>query len=213
MLICYSLVGRISLIKSSSIILCSRYKWKGFSFRTQSKFNIKVNKYYFFFFIQFFFFSSDKNNNSLKTNDNDIRENYFTNIAGVMAASDQEHFSRTLFRATRGNAFCYFELLNDSNSTLQNKETDQKTIFVTYFQGSVTGESALREKIIQLCNAFYVRFYEWPKSYEEAETRITQLNDIIADKTKALEAYEDFFLNEVIALLEVHRVSFNILYY
>lgn len=132
----------------------------------------------------------------------------FTNVAGMILTSEQEKFARTIFRVTRGNAFSHFEPIPESWTDAKTGKPVQKSVFVTYFQGSSTGgASALREKIMRICNAYGVNVYDWPKSYEDAQQRAARLEETIADRTRAMERCEGFFVAESAALLEVHRVG------
>lgn len=131
----------------------------------------------------------------------------FTNVAGMIPTSEQEKFARTLFRATRGNAFTHFEPIPESWIDAETGKPTQKSVFVTYFQGTSTGTSALREKIMRICGAYGVNIYDWPKSHAEAQERAGQLEHIIADKATALDAYEQYIIYECSALLEPQQVK------
>lgn len=129
----------------------------------------------------------------------------FSNVAGVLLAGDQEKFARTIFRATRGNAFTHFESISGEIFDTKTAKPVQKSVFVTYFQAAEAA-SALKDKIVRICQAYNVNFYDWPKSSAEAAAQMASLDEVIQDKAKALEAYESFFVSESAALLEVHRV-------
>lgn len=130
----------------------------------------------------------------------------FSNVAGVLLADDQEKFARTIFRATRGNAFTHFESISANILDTKTSKPVQKSVFVAYFQAGSGTQSALKDKILRICQAYSVNLYDWPKSSTEASTQMSRLEEVIADKAKALEAYEDFFVSESSALLEIHRV-------
>ncbi|SCM23155.1 vacuolar proton translocating ATPase subunit A, putative [Plasmodium chabaudi chabaudi] len=157
----------------------------------------------------------------------------FTNISGVIKTKDQESFSRTIFRALRGNTYTYFQnidenmnssgTLNNENSSLDNKigednnenkennvggnSNELKSVFVVYCHGST--HSSIYEKIMKICKAYDVRNYEWPKTYEQATKRLSELKEIINDKEKALKAYEEYFINEIFVLINVVEPNKN----
>lgn len=102
--------------------------------------------------------------------------------------------------------FTHFESVDELIEDVRTNKKVQKSVFVCYFQ-TVTGpQSALREKINRLCLAYNVNQYGWPRSATEATERMLRLEEFIHDKSKALDAYQDFFVAECSALLEVHRV-------
>eukprot|EP00922_Rhytidocystis_sp_ex-Travisia-forbesii_P060836 GHVS01090244.1.p1 GENE.GHVS01090244.1~~GHVS01090244.1.p1 ORF type:complete len:839 (+),score=131.33 GHVS01090244.1:129-2645(+) len=128
----------------------------------------------------------------------------FSNLAGVILSSEQERFARTLYRATRGNTYTYFQPIeSDRISDIKSGKAVKKSVFVIYFQGSA--HSALHEKIGKICSAFGVSCYQWPANYQEASQRLSDLNETIKDKEKALEAYSEYFMTEISVLLEVAR--------
>ncbi|EAA17443.1 hypothetical protein YYC_00876 [Plasmodium yoelii 17X] len=155
----------------------------------------------------------------------------FTNISGVIKTKDQESFSRTIFRALRGNTYTYFQnidenmnstgTLNNENNSIdskigennnnnnENKENNSelKSVFVVYCHGST--HSSIYEKIMKICKAYDVRNYEWPKTYEQANKRLNELKEIINDKEKALKAYEEYFINEIFVLINVVEPNKN----
>ncbi|CRG93389.1 vacuolar proton translocating ATPase subunit A, putative [Plasmodium gallinaceum] len=153
----------------------------------------------------------------------------FTNISGVIKTKDQESFSRTIFRALRGNAYTYFQNIDDEmeesvsineneslNSPLLNKENEKnnkkkknelKSVFVVYCQGSA--QSSIYEKIMKICKAYDVKTYDWPKTYEQSKKRLRELKEIINDKDKALKAYEEYFINEIFVLINVVEPNKN----
>lgn len=128
----------------------------------------------------------------------------FSNLAGVILASEQERLARTLYRTTRGNTYTYFQPIEqDVLSDAKSGKAIKKCVFVIYFQGS--SNSALHEKITKICTAFGVASYQWPSSYEKAVLRLAELNETIKDKERALQAYTDYFSSEIAVLLEVVR--------
>eukprot|EP01053_Blabericola_migrator_P010316 Blabericola_migrator_1__10315@NODE_57_length_15939_cov_84_297253_g52_i0_p3_GENE_NODE_57_length_15939_cov_84_297253_g52_i0NODE_57_length_15939_cov_84_297253_g52_i0_p3_ORF_typecomplete_len836_score196_72V_ATPase_I/PF01496_19/6_9e55_NODE_57_length_15939_cov_84_297253_g52_i01334915856 len=130
----------------------------------------------------------------------------FSSFAGVVLQQDQEKLSRTLFRATRGNAYTHIEDLEEEQPT-DGGLPQPRNVFVVYYQGGPG--SALHEKISRICQAFGIETFEWPKSAEEAETKVRQLQELVDDKTRALEAFEEFFFDEIAVLLEPVRPGGN----
>eukprot|EP01056_Protomagalhaensia_sp_Gyna25_P004287 Protomagalhaensia_sp_Gyna_25__4286@NODE_390_length_3596_cov_55_156311_g300_i0_p1_GENE_NODE_390_length_3596_cov_55_156311_g300_i0NODE_390_length_3596_cov_55_156311_g300_i0_p1_ORF_typecomplete_len837_score152_22V_ATPase_I/PF01496_19/1_2e53Complex1_49kDa/PF00346_19/0_2DUF2985/PF11204_8/1_6DUF2985/PF11204_8/5_7e02_NODE_390_length_3596_cov_55_156311_g300_i09273437 len=131
----------------------------------------------------------------------------FSSFAGVVLQQDQEKLSRTLFRATRGNAYTHIEDLEEADSLGGPIQT--RNVFVVYYQGGPG--SALHEKISRICQAFGIETFEWPKSAEEASRKVQQLQELVDDKTRALEAFEEFFFDEIAVLLEPVRAGGNTL--
>lgn len=153
----------------------------------------------------------------------------FTNISGVIKTKDQESFSRTIFRALRGNAYTYFQNIDEqmeessfegikesgtTNIRMDNQGTEGevktkelKSVFVVYCQGSA--QSSIYEKIMKICKAYDVKTYDWPKTYELALKRLKEVQEIINDKDKALKAYEEYFVNEIFVLINVVEPNKN----
>lgn len=130
----------------------------------------------------------------------------FSNVAGVIQQEHQDKLQRTLYRATRGNVFVHFEEVEDDFDS-GDGIMEKKVVFVVYFQGA--RDSILYEKLSRICLAFGARIYDWPKAYQEARSRDSELEQIIADKARALRAYEEFFLQEISVLLEPVRPDGN----
>ncbi|KAH7647246.1 vacuolar proton translocating ATPase 116 kDa subunit a isoform 1 [Cryptosporidium bovis] len=127
-------------------------------------------------------------------------EMMFSSIAGVVKQEDQEKFARALFRATRGNTFTHFQPIFENITDPKTSKGVQKVVFVIYFQGATT--SAVYDKISRICDAFSVSIYPWPSSYENAIQRIDELNTLIQDKEKALQAYEQYITLEIETLIQ-----------
>eukprot|EP00921_Rhytidocystis_pertsovi_P003055 GHVQ01005085.1.p1 GENE.GHVQ01005085.1~~GHVQ01005085.1.p1 ORF type:complete len:840 (+),score=106.77 GHVQ01005085.1:508-3027(+) len=128
----------------------------------------------------------------------------FSSLSGVIKSIDQERFSRTLFRATRGNTYTHFQPIEeDILSDAKSGKAIKKSVFVVYYQGS--SHSALHDKISKICEAFGVNVYQWPGSYAEALSRLEEMSELIKDKDKALVAYSDYFMTEIAVLLELKR--------
>lgn len=131
----------------------------------------------------------------------------FSNIAGVILQGDQQRFARTVFRATRGNAFTEFqaipELLRDSVTGAD----VAKSVFVIYHQGNVG--SAMSGKISRICQSFAAGIYAWPRSEAEATEQISQADQMMEDKKAALTAYEKFLSDESAYLAKIVREGGN----
>ncbi|EZG43423.1 putative vacuolar proton translocating ATPase 116 kDa subunit A [Gregarina niphandrodes] len=128
-----------------------------------------------------------------------------SSFAGVVRQEDVSKLSRTLFRATRGNAFTYYEAIDedDNGQFVDEAAADVapvRNVFVVYYPGGPG--SAMHEKIERICKAFGIDTFEWPRSADEARDKIGGLTEVIDDKTRALEAFEEFFFDEVAVLLQ-----------
>ncbi|KAL8273401.1 hypothetical protein Esti_002646 [Eimeria stiedai] len=124
-------------------------------------------------------------------------------VAGMISVADIPRFQRTLFRSARGNAFTFFQSVDQKFTDPKTGGGLQKNVFVVYHQGST--QSLLHEKIKKVCDAFNGRCYEWPTTLRRANERLEAITSVIADKEKALAAYENYFLGEISTLLEVPR--------
>lgn len=130
----------------------------------------------------------------------------FSSFAGVVPQSDLEKFTRTLFRATRGNCYTHVEPL-DEDFMDENGQVVKRNVVVVYYQGGPG--SALHEKIARTAKAFGIESFDWPKNISEAEQKVAMLQEVIDDKSRALEAFEEFFFDEVAVLLEPIRPNGN----
>lgn len=161
----------------------------------------------------------------------DSMSSMFTNIAGVIKTKDQESFGRTIFRALRGNAYTYFQNIDedfedsyndgsenvdvannvatdeDTSSRGKGSKKELKSVFVVYCQGS--SQSNIYEKIMKICKGYDVKTYEWPKTLDFAISRLKDLKEKINDKDKALKAYEEYFINEIFVLINVVEPNKN----
>lgn len=124
-------------------------------------------------------------------------------VSGMISVGDIPRFQRTLFRSTRGNAFTFFQSVDQKFTDPKTGAEVPRNVFVVYHQGST--QSLLHEKIKKVCDAFNGRCYEWPTSLRRANARLEALTGVIVDKEKALAAYENYFLGEISTLLEVPR--------
>jgi len=129
----------------------------------------------------------------------------FNNIAGVIPAADQERFARTIFRASRGNAFTYFQAIPNPLKDPKTNKDINKTVFVIYFQDVKSSTSAMHDKIKKICGAFGVNVYRWPADKADAEKRRAYTDGVIQDKEKALSGFERFMQGEAQSLFAVQR--------
>jgi len=138
-------------------------------------------------------------------------ETMFSNIAGVIPLADQDRFSRTLFRATRGNAFTVFQQIPEPMQDPSTGREVQKSVFVTYFQDhrGGAGASAMNEKISKICASFGVNTYDWPASRESAEERRNLLQAEIDEQSLAIKQHEKRLQSEAAALVEPPRLGSN----
>jgi len=138
-------------------------------------------------------------------------EMMFNKIAGVIAQADQDRFARTIFRATRGNTYTHFAQIPEELKDAKTGKDIAKSVFVVYYQDNGLGgqTSAMSDKIKKLCVAFGVSQYRWPASRDEAEQRRQELGTVVADKVKALDAYERYVLSEMAVLLQLARPEGN----
>lgn len=138
-------------------------------------------------------------------------ETMFSNIAGVIPQADQDRFARTLFRATRGNTFTYFQPISDPLRDPNSGHEVQKSVFVIYFQDHRLGSaiSAMNLKIQKICNSYGVNVYRWPASRRQAEEMRTALQVQVEDQERLLNAHDTFVHSEAAALLEATRPNGN----
>lgn len=139
-------------------------------------------------------------------------ETMFSNIAGVIAQSDQDRFARTLFRATRGNTFTHFQQIFEPMQDPKTGLGVHKAVFVVYFQDNRSGGSsvsAMCEKIQKICGSYGVNTYQWPGSRRQAEERMTALQTQVEDQERLLKAHEAFVQSEATTLLGPTRMGCN----
>eukprot|EP00931_Biecheleriopsis_adriatica_P084446 TRINITY_DN5828_c0_g1_i1.p1 TRINITY_DN5828_c0_g1~~TRINITY_DN5828_c0_g1_i1.p1 ORF type:complete len:885 (+),score=170.25 TRINITY_DN5828_c0_g1_i1:224-2656(+) len=134
-------------------------------------------------------------------------ETMFNNIAGVIPQEDQDRFSRTLFRATRGNTFTHFQQIFEPMQDPKTGREVHKSVFVVYFQDHRAGSSisAMSEKINKICTSFGVNTYRWPSSRDAADEMRVSLQVQVEDQQRLLRAHESFVRCEAASLLEPAR--------
>ncbi|EDO08390.1 V-type ATPase 116kDa subunit family protein [Babesia bovis T2Bo] len=142
----------------------------------------------------------------------------FSNIAGVISAEDKDAFSRAIFRAMRGNVYTFFQdsqvikeailsrgLITEEEASIRGNE--EKIVFVIYCQ-SASGSSTF-QKLQKLCNGFQAKTFAWSKSHSHINQRLQELEEIIRDRQKALNAFKRYFREEIACLLECPRPDGN----
>ena len=120
----------------------------------------------------------------------------FSTLAGVILQSDQERFARTMFRATRGNAFTEFHQIPEPFWDPSNPSSQKtlKSVFVIFFQGGQN--SAMSQKISRIAQSFSANIYPWPSSETAAIEQMNQADQFMEDKRRALMAYDKFLNDE-----------------
>lgn len=131
----------------------------------------------------------------------------FSTTAGVILQLDQERFARTIFRATRGNAFTEFHYIPEPLRDATTGMDVMKSVFVVYYQGG--RDSAMSGKISRICTSFSAGIYAWPRSETEALEQIQQADQVMEDKRSALMAYEKFLSDESNYLFKCLREGGN----
>lgn len=142
----------------------------------------------------------------------------FSNISGIISEHDKDSFSRAIFRAMRGNVYTFFQdnrVLKDimlkkgliSEEEAVGHDNDEKVVFVIYCQSS--SSSSTFSKLNKLCNGFQAKLFEWSKSPTHINKRIAELEEVIRDKQKAVNAYKKYFREEIGCLLECTRPDGN----
>eukprot|EP00400_MALV-I_sp_L67-5_P000904 gene904-258_t len=129
----------------------------------------------------------------------------FTNLCGVINNGDRVRFERTMFRASRGNAYTHFTPLQEE---LYDPETDEmvsKAVFVVYFQGS----GRMMEKMRKICTAYDAHIHEWPNSLEKARAMMQQVSREMFDTKKALAAYDKILADDISELCRCPYMGAN----
>jgi V-type H+-transporting ATPase subunit a len=92
----------------------------------------------------------------------------FTNIAGVLPASDKDHFERMLFRSTRGNCYVRFADIEEPLVDATGQKVS-KVVFIIFFKST-----AIEAKVKRICDAFSAHRYEVKKLDRPRELQIQQ---------------------------------------
>ena len=143
----------------------------------------------------------------LSTENLEIGTAAFSNIAGVVNTADKEKLSRTIFRATRGNAFCNFQEILEPVVDPKTGQKIPKSVFVAFCQGGLS--SLLHQKVTKIAQAYGANLYTWPRDRFQAEGRLKTLEEVLADKAHAVCAYDRFLESEISELLAVSSPGSN----
>jgi V-type H+-transporting ATPase subunit a len=127
-------------------------------------------------------------------------------LAGVVPKADEARFARALFRASRGNTFTQFSPIHEKVSDPKSGLAVDKSVFVIYFQGA---SGAMQQKIQKVCSAFGVNMYGWPADRESASRRLNALTQTLAEKNRAMEAYQSFMKSETFDLVATRGEGTN----
>jgi len=121
-------------------------------------------------------------------------------LAGVVSKAEEGRFTRMLWRASRGNTFVKLAPIDNKVTCPKTGQQLQKSVFVVYFQKGSTG--SMKERIMKVCSAFGVNIYTWPTSVEHAKRQKSHLTEQLADKEKALTAFQTLMRAEIGDLLD-----------
>jgi len=121
-------------------------------------------------------------------------------LAGVVTKADEQRFVRALWRASRGNTFVELCPIGKPVVDPKTNQAVEKSVFVVYFQGS---GSALREKVVKVCQGFGVNMYAWPSSSDGALKNFLLLQKQLTEKELALGAFQDLMKAEIQDLIDV----------
>jgi len=127
-------------------------------------------------------------------------------VAGVVPKADELRFARALWRASRGNTFTQFSEIAEPVKDPKTGNVVEKSVFVIYFQGA---SGPMNQKVIKVCSAFGVNMYQWPADAETAARRLSGLKTTLAEKERALQAYQSFMKMETADLVATGRLTAN----
>eukprot|EP00929_Paragymnodinium_shiwhaense_P117138 TRINITY_DN8739_c0_g1_i1.p1 TRINITY_DN8739_c0_g1~~TRINITY_DN8739_c0_g1_i1.p1 ORF type:complete len:861 (+),score=185.39 TRINITY_DN8739_c0_g1_i1:123-2705(+) len=135
----------------------------------------------------------------------------FNATAGVIPQAEQDRFARSIFRATRGNAFTHFQQIPEPLVDPKLGKAIQKSVFVIHFADLRVGSSAsaMSERIKRICCSYGVNTYPWPNSRDAAEQMMNALRGQIGDQERLLPAHRAFVEAEAATLLEPARPHGN----
>lgn len=95
-------------------------------------------------------------------------------IAGTINKDEEMRFKKLIFRATRGNALCYFDEFKVPISDYFGNKS-QKSVYVVIFQEG----GSIREKIIRICDSFLGERFDIPSG--GVNDKINEVNNKIND--------------------------------
>ena len=117
----------------------------------------------------------------------------FTNLCGVINNSDRIRFERTMFRASRGNAYTHFTPLQEELYDPESDDMVSKAVFVVYFQGA----DRMMNRMKRICDAYGAHLHEWPNTLEKARDRMQKVSREMFDTKKALAAYDKILMDDI----------------
>jgi V-type H+-transporting ATPase subunit a len=105
-------------------------------------------------------------------------------VAGTIDKAEEMRFKKLIFRATRGNALCYFD---DFKAPIKDYfgNVTQKSVYVVIFQEG----GSIREKIIRICDSFLGERFDIPTGGVNA--KIQEINNKINDTRNVMQATFD----------------------
>lgn len=105
-------------------------------------------------------------------------------IAGTIDKVEEMRFKKLIFRATRGNALCYFDDFKAPIKDYYGNVT-QKSVYVVIFQEG----GSMREKIIRICDSFLGERFDIPSGGVNA--KIQEINNKINDTRNVMQITMD----------------------
>lgn len=110
-------------------------------------------------------------------------------IAGTINSDETLRFKKLIFRATRGNALCYFDDFKSPLIDFDGK-THGKSVYVVIFQEG----GSLRERIMRICDSFMGERFDIPNGrvhdkINEIENKINDIRNVMASTEKEIRNY------------------------
>ena len=104
----------------------------------------------------------------------------FSNITGVLPAADRARFERMVFRATRGNCYMRFSVIDEPIKDPTTGLLEEKIVFIIFYQSPY-----VEAKLKKICDAFSAHLYAVPDIDDPAE-----LSRLMRETTTDLEERE-----------------------
>lgn len=105
-------------------------------------------------------------------------------IAGTINKDEELRFKKLIFRATRGNALCYFDDFRVPIKDFYGNEC-HKSVYVVIFQEG----GSIREKIIKICDSFLGERFDIPSG--GVHDKISEINAKINETRNVMGATND----------------------
>jgi V-type H+-transporting ATPase subunit a len=118
-------------------------------------------------------------------------------IAGTINKDEEFRFKKLIFRATRGNALCYFDDFKDPIRDFYGNPVI-KSVYVVIFQEG----GSIREKIMKICDSFLGERFDIPAG--GINEKITEINAKINDTRSVLSTTNDEVRNY---LMKINRME------